>query len=310
MINVIKGKILSKYNNVTYAARGLFEYSRLIVKQRSLPLDSVALVIVGRNDDYMPDFYARLRMTLTWNIKNLVSEPIFVEWNPPRDRDLLAFQLVKDFPSLKVFIVSNAIHKLICQNTNLKLMEYHAKNVGIKRAVSKWIIASNADIALSPRMLLSCKEFVALPYPSQQNMAVIAERVDIDWICGRNKEIELSDCIKFKKIISQSAYGTGDFLMARRSLWHKIRGYDESLSKHRIGCDVRGTAQMIAHGAKTRMLGQVLHLAHPTSCTEAGFQPHHGEIATVQGVPYENSYDWGLTNYHDKLIGERVWLIA
>jgi len=310
MITLIKNKIVSGCYNVHYAANGFYEYGRILAKQKAPLAESVALVVVGRNDDYMPDFYSRLRSTLAWNVKNLVSEPIFVEWNPPSNRNLLAFQLAKDIPSLKAFVVSNTIHNHICENKNLALMEYHAKNVGIKRAVSKWIIASNADIALSPGLISSCRNLVASPHCAEQNIALIAERVDIDWAIGRNMSIRLTDCIKFKKIISKSVYGTGDFLMALRPLWHKIRGYDETLSKHRIGCDVRGAAQMIAHGANTQILGQVLHLAHPTSCTEDGVQPHHGELATVHGVPYENGYDWGLANYCDKMIGERVWLIG
>lgn len=310
MANIIKNKIASDWNNADYAVKGTIEYGKLAFFQKKKLNSSVSLVVVGRNDDYMPDFYSRLKTTLTWNVKHLVSEPIFVEWNPPSDRNLLAFQLVRDIPTLKAYVVSARVHEQICQNKNLALMEYHAKNVGIKRAHSDWIIASNADIALSPGMISKCRELVSTSNQFENNRAFIAERVDIEWAKTENPTISLSDCIKFKKIITPSVYGTGDFLMAGRGLWHQVRGYDETLIKHRIGCDVRGAAQMLAHGAFIQMFGQVLHFAHPTSCTEAGVQPHHGESATVQGVPYNNDDDWGLTNYRDEQIGERVWLIA
>jgi hypothetical protein len=76
--------------------------------------------------------------------------------------------------------------------------------------------------------------------------------------------------------------------------------------KHRIGCDVRGTAQMEALGGSIKRAGTVLHLAHPTSCTE-NIQPHHGEMATPEGVPYRNTDDWGLGNTREVEIAERVW---
>jgi hypothetical protein len=79
--------------------------------------------------------------------------------------------------------------------------------------------------------------------------------------------------------------------------------------RHRIGCDIRGTAQMLALGANVRRVGTVLHLAHPTSCTE-NIQPHHGEWATVEGVPYENPGDWGLGNLREEEISERVYRLT
>jgi hypothetical protein len=50
----------------------------------------------------------------------------------------------------------------------------------------------------------------------------------------------------------------------------------------------------------------VLHLRHPTSCVE-GVRPHHGEMATVEGVPYRNEDDWGLGNAREVQLAERVW---
>jgi hypothetical protein len=100
--------------------------------------------------------------------------------------------------------------------------------------------------------------------------------------------------------------GTGEFCLASRELWHRARGFDEQMARHRIGCDVRGTAQMVALGGSIKRVGTVLHLAHPTSCTES-VQPHHGEMATPEGVPYHNTEDWGLGNFKEVEIAERVW---
>jgi hypothetical protein len=63
---------------------------------------------------------------------------------------------------------------------------------------------------------------------------------------------------------------------------------------------------MVAHGGTIRRVGTVLHLAHPTSCTE-NIQPHHGEHATPEGVPYQNPDDWGLGSLSEVEIAERIW---
>ena len=141
---------------------------------------STAAVIVGRNDDYMPDFKKRLRATVEWNIRYLVDEVVFVEWNPPAGRELLSTGLEKSFSCLRAYVVSPEIHESICRNAHLPLLEFHAKNVGIRRARSNWIVATNADTAFGPdtiRRLLRTK--------LTDDVVWSAQRIDIPWREGR-----------------------------------------------------------------------------------------------------------------------------
>jgi hypothetical protein len=73
----------------TFAAGGIANFLRRRT-QHSSSRPAIAAVVVGRNDDYMSDFAARLYATLEWNIRYLVDEVVFVEWNPPGDRELLS----------------------------------------------------------------------------------------------------------------------------------------------------------------------------------------------------------------------------
>jgi hypothetical protein len=265
---------------------------------------AIAAVVVGRNDDYMSDFAERLYATLEWNIRYLVDEVVFVEWNPPGDRELLAFDLAKTFKGLRAYVVPAAIHQRVCQNENIKLLEYHAKNVGIRRAQSPWIMSTNADAAVgldAVNLLLGEK--------LEPEVIWTAERFDIPWKEDEQKKIGLIDSLRFRRLIPYEPLGTGEFCLAAKELWHRVRGFDEQMLRHRIGCDRRGTAQMRAHGAKIRRVGTVLHLTHPTSCTES-VQPHHGELATIEGVPYENGPDWGLGDGKEIQLDERVWQIG
>lgn len=300
MIEGVKYRLSQLQQRTGFAMRGAGNYAKLMMRSGN-HRPRFAAVTVGRNDDYMPDFRERLLATIDWNIKYLISEFIFVEWNPPADRELLSLELTKRFDCLRAYVVPAEIHERLCENRNVKLLEYHAKNVGIRRAQSAWIISTNADAAVgldSVNTLLN----------SELNTDVLwtAERWDIPWRENSQTEIGLFGSLRYRRLIPYERLGTGEFCLASRELWHRARGFDEQMVRHRIGCDVRGTAQMVAHGGSIKRVGTVLHLTHPTSCTE-NIQLHHGELATPEGVPYMNSDDWGMANLTEVEIAERVW---
>ena len=283
-----------------FALRGASNYLRLGMN-RHAARPGVAAVVVGRNDDYVSDFAVRLYATIAWNTHYLVDEVVFVEWNPPADRELLAYGLTKRFPSLRAYVVPPEAHQRTCENARVPLLEYHAKNVGIRRARSPWIMATNADAALGLDTVKAVLDAKLDPW-----VAWTAERVDIEWREDEQRRIGLLGSLRLRRSIPYQQFGTGEFVLASRELWERTRGYDERMVRHRIGCDIRGTAQMLAHGARINKAGVVLHLSHPTSCTE-GVQPHHGERASAEGVPYQNSDDWGLGHLREVQLAERVW---
>lgn len=285
-----------------FAVHGVTNFSQLGKNgQGSRP--QVTAVVAGRNDDYMPDFAERLTATIDWNSRYLAQETIFVEWNPPAGRELLSLSLAKRFPSLRAYVVSPEIHQALCENAKVNLLEFHAKNVGIRRANSKWVVATNADAAFGPDTIRKILETDLL-----EDVVWSAERIDIPWREGRVTRIGLKDTLRYRRQIPYHPLGTGEFAFASKRLWERAGGYDESLVRHRIGVDKRGVAQMIAHGARSERAGIVFHLAHPSSCTES-VQEHHGEWATLEGVPYDNDPDWGLANRVETELAERVWLL-
>ena len=272
-------------------------------RELKLHRPTVGAVVVGRNDDYMSDFAQRLRATIDWNVNYLASEVVFVEWNPPADRELLSLDLAKQFKCLRAYVVAPEIHESLSKNERVPLLEFHAKNVGIRRARSEWIVATNADAAFGPDTVRKI-----LHTNLSENIVWSAQRIDIPWREGREGQIKPADCLRYRRVIPYHPLGTGEFAFAGKRLWERAGGYDESLVRHRIGVDKRGIAQMIAHGATTERAGIVYHLAHPTSCTEA-VQDHHGEWATLEGVPYENDPHWGLADRKEIEIAERVWML-
>jgi hypothetical protein len=285
-----------------FALRGAYNFARLRL-ERNGARPSVTAVVVGRNDDYMSDFRERLHATIEWNMRHLIDEVIFIEWNPPADRELLAPALAARFPRLRAYVVPPEIHDAVCHNPHVNLLEFHAKNVGVRRAATPWIVTTNADAVFGLDVVQRLRRASL-----SSDVVWTAERIDIPWPEGRRREIAVLDCLRYKRVIPYSQLGTGEFALASRELWHAVRGYDESMSKHRMGCDHRGIAQMLAHGAKVNRAGSVLHLEHPTSCTETRvLQPDHGEWAQLEGLPYCNGDDWGLGDYREVQLAERVW---
>jgi hypothetical protein len=264
----------------------------------------ITAVVVGRNDDYMSDFADRLRATIQWNLQYLVTHVIFVEWNPPADRELLSFDLARRFPALQAYVVDSEIHRELSQNPHCPLLEFHAKNVGIRRATTPWILATNADAAVAPDAGLKL-----MKTPLATDVVWLAQRIDIEWHEGQTRPIRFLDCLRQRRIIPYHDLGTGEFAFAAKELWLRAGGYDESLVHHRIGVDKRGVAQMISCGARTENAGRVFHLRHPTSCTE-GATLHQGKLATWDDVPYQNNADWGLINRTETKIDDRVWKIT
>jgi SAM-dependent methyltransferase len=263
----------------------------------------ITAVVVGRNDDYMPNFAERLRATIERNLRHLADEVVFVEWNPPDDRELLSYDLARRFPSLRAYVVPGHVHRRLGASPKLDLLEYHAKNAGIRRARAPWIVVTNADAAPSWSLLAELAE-----RPLDPAVAWIADRVDVEANEGGWNGARLPP-LRTMRRIPLDDYGCGDFILASAELWERAGGYDESLVAHRIGCDVRGAAQLVAHGARLEKSGVVLHLAHESSCTTE-IQAHHGEQAGVEGVPYQSDDGWGLAGVPEEELAERVWRLG
>jgi hypothetical protein len=134
-----------------------------------MPEPYLSLVVTARNDDHGGNLLGRMQIFVDgWLAQarryNIPSELIIVEWNPPADRPPLAeaLQWPTDFGPCEVrFItVPPGIHSRYQHGANLPLYQMIGKNVGIRRARGKFILATNIDILFSDELaeLLSKRE--------------------------------------------------------------------------------------------------------------------------------------------------------
>jgi hypothetical protein len=261
----------------------------------------VTFVATGRNDDYMPQLVLRLRSVLAWNLRHAAAEAIFVEWNPPADRPLLSPDLCREFPGLRAYVVPREVHARVCANRHLQLMESHAKNAAIRRARTDFVLCSNTDIYVGPDMcrFLSREDL-------DERTVYLARRVDITWSAAHSPRLQMADPRRYLRVLPLDPIGPGDFILASRELWHTARGFDESMTSHRLGCDGRGVLQLRALGAAVEHVGSIFHMDHPTSSQNA-VRPFHGEVASFDGVPYSNPAGWGMGDAVETPLAERVW---
>lgn len=270
-----------------------------------MPKRAVSAVLCGRNDNYTPDFKERIDTCLDWAFGNGLAEVIWVEWNPPEGAPLLAEDLTRRFPRLRAYVVPKRFHDDISENPAFGLMEYHAKNVGIRRASTDWICCTNADIIWGPDVF---------PWFSllRKNVVYQTQRVDFRWT-GETVTVPLledrSRHLKHYRTDYIPIEGPGDFTLAHRDHWFRATGYDESLRNHRRWCDDRGIHQLLAVGGRLGRIGTTYHMDHANSSNHS-VSPHHGiEFNPEAGLPYRNQPDWGVGKAGSRAIGERIWML-
>jgi hypothetical protein len=262
-------------------------------------------IFAGRNDGYGVQPVEKLMAVVEWNRRWLRCRTILVEWNPPSNAPLLSEMLTRRFPDVIGYVVSSELHSKVVGSNNWPFLEYLAKNVGIRRAKTDWIMVANTDVILGPDCLLKIGDL-------RETDILRTRRVDIPWAGSRPSFLSILDSrkyLRFRVIGEPSCSAPGDLTIASRELWHQTRGFDESLADKRVLCDVRGMYQLVAHGGKVVWIGTHFHFDHPESTSQA-VTSNHGELfGPADGIPYQNSESWGLANAFERPLGERIWLL-
>jgi len=129
--------------------REKWELKRKFAHGDTETVSKFSMVVVGRNDNYGGDFSARLKATIDWNYNRVPGcELIYIEWNPILDRPSDTEWISQRYPNSKCYIVPQEIHQECCTNPKLPMMEYFAKNLGIREASNEWVFCINADVFL------------------------------------------------------------------------------------------------------------------------------------------------------------------
>jgi hypothetical protein len=121
----------------------------------------LSVVVATRNDDHGGDPLKRLQAFINTfaaqcRRASLDAEVIVVEWNPPADRprvsELCRVPMDAPFP-VRFVEVPAQLHQRLRFSSVLPLFQMIAKNVGIRRANGRFVLATNIDIIFSNELV-------------------------------------------------------------------------------------------------------------------------------------------------------------
>src|SRR5689334_4655911 len=122
----------------------------------------LSVVVTARNDDHGGNLLGRMQAFVNAFIDqmtrhNIDSELIIVEWNPPENKpalkDALKWPPALDPCRVRFIHVPADIHGGYRHSEALPLYQMIAKNVGIRRARGRFVLATNIDILLSDELV-------------------------------------------------------------------------------------------------------------------------------------------------------------
>lgn len=134
----------------------------LFLKNNTLHDMHLSVVATSRNDDHGENLLQRMQafvdgFILQCKRHRLRAELILVEWNPPADKKPLAQAL--NFPAdkgpcvVRIITVPPELHATLKHADGLPLFQMIAKNVGIRRARGRYVLATNIDILFSDSIM-------------------------------------------------------------------------------------------------------------------------------------------------------------
>lgn len=286
----------------------------------------VSVVIVGRNDDYGDDFLGRINTfvrSLDHQVANYTGmfELVIVEWNPLPDYDALSEAIVPTHNLPVRFVTVPAdVHETI--GARHPVLEFHGKNVGIRRSRGQFVLVTNPDILFSQAII----DEIA----TQRLRTDTVYRTDrCDFTIEGIKDIDSADLIDFavrntfvvhamnnrssvsvrvapgiddiqalpRSDIAADAWhtnGCGDFMLASREAFFTVRGLYETL-EHRWHVDSISLLRFATAKMKQQVLVSpltIFHQHHDRKDQDVSI----GSLNLMQLSQQAGSTDWGFQN--------------
>lgn len=288
----------------------------------------LSIVVTGRNDDYGGPFAGRFFRTLTFNLELLAeldvsAEVLLVEWNPVPGRVLLAERLRAALPprlrdAVTSYVVDRRYHDALTQNPRLAFQEFAAKNVGLRRASGRFLLATNADVIFSRALgqaLASGLLHTGCVYRANR----IDLKLGIDVSELHHALLDNPDNHVPRPPISPPLYAgaTGDFVLLDRETFGRLRGFNEVYRLARLGVDHNFLVKAHSSGVPIADIGvPVYHAAHLASYQVSKHTATSDEAATRWGhawhnhdVIYDNPDGWGLRDAPISRLTDGIWSV-
>ena len=198
------------------------------------------VVIPTRNDNYGM-FLAERAMQCLNAMTSVFDEVIVVDWNSPHGLPMI--EQIKNYiaPTGKIrsIVVPRDFVESKVDSQSQPCCSVLARNIGIRRAKGDWIVSSNIDIIptqFSTDRLNRDTMYVVQKYN-------VLENVHLTQLLPMSTEQKIQALVAHKhlfermkrceEVVPDDKYslcvGCGDFQVAHRDVWNRIRGFEESL---------------------------------------------------------------------------------
>lgn len=269
---------------------------------------TIGAVVISRNDGYGGDTAQKAIRCLT-SLIHALDEVIYVDWNSPGDVSLMQ-AMRPSLPrtgKLRAIQITEARHRDIvgADEDVQKCVEVLARNIGIRRLSTDYIISANADVMCLDRASIEsqiinnrtfhCVARRETPFrvvleaedPAQflrDNIAMFGQHGDGSPL-GAVDRWSLINC-------------PGDFQIAHRDVWHAIRAFEEHMIRRGYAdSNVQRKADFYGFDLKLVRDIPVFHFQHYAdtgSCGGAfgGWNDRLSSIEEFAGT--RNSEAWGM----------------
>jgi hypothetical protein len=285
----------------------------------------ITLAVTGRNDGYGVRY--RLIDTLRFNHRELTArgisyEYVLTEWAPdpqwPLLADLIAEALPETHGLVTSYVVDPAYHQALTLNPRLPYMDYLAKNVAIRRARGRFILATNVDIYLGREALDALASKAIEPrtvYRAvRRDLKLGAEYVNPAWDVLEDPRNLESPPRPLKMPLMLG--GSGDFALLDRDTFHELQGFNEVYRLARVGVDANFLVKAYSSGLPFADIGgPVYHINHVGSyrLSQGAFAGREASAPwgdrrwRYHGVVYDNPPTWGLRDAPVRDLGGGRW---
>ena len=290
---------------------------------------ALTIVVTARHDNYGGPYERRILEPLLFNGAKLAEfgiryELIVVEWDPIGGRPLLADLLQRDLPaamqdSLRVIVVAPEYQRALTQNPHAGYLEYIAKNVGIRRAAAPFVLVTNVDVLLGREVLaaVASSSLAAgtIHRAARYDIKLGIDQSGLSWETLEDPRNHDRRPTLRGPLFSGAA---GDFLLADRDTFHRLRGFNEVYRAARSGIDLNFLVKAYGAGVPIADVGgPVYHLNHVGSMRISKAQHANEGTETPWGnmrwhsrdVAYNNPGNWGLADAPERVLRPgAVWL--
>lgn len=283
----------------------------------------LSVAITGRNDNYGENFLTRIN-TFVQSLDRQAKlypglmELVITEWNPLPDKKSLS-EVLEPTTALPVRIITVDPETHATLNTPTPVLEYHGKNVGIRRARGEFVLSTNPDILLSDEMI---QEFSRRWL--RKDCVYRTDRYD--YVGTGIEQIAVDNLIEFAKSKVFQAHlnngsvdvsagatdlpasdplsnflhtnGAGDFILASREAFFTARGLWES-TQQKWHMDSYSLIRLVSSGLKQIIMTGPMcafHMDHARGAADAAWD---AALAT-KVAPALGNTNWGLGNINLK----------